>query len=84
MEQDKRLIVFYLKKSSLPKDLDILVQLRDLPAGYPFLVYRTTSKRWEAPVRYIIIDGETVVDPVKQSNGKSLGICYWLWLAYPM
>lgn len=60
-EQARRRITFALKHPSSPKAKEHSKLLMDLPAGSPILVYRTTSKKWEGPFKFISIEGETAV-----------------------
>lgn len=59
-EQGKRRIAFALRHPSSPKAKELSQRLLDLPAGSPVLVYRTKTKQWEGPYKYIAIEGETV------------------------
>ena len=60
-EQASRRISFALKHTSSPKAKETSAELFNLPSGAPVLVYRTTSKLWEGPFKFISMEGETVI-----------------------
>ena len=69
-EQSRRRIAFALRHPSNAKAKEQSAQLRDLPAGSPVLVYRTTTKRWEGPFTYITSSGDTAV--VQLTRGRRI------------
>lgn len=52
------MIAFGLRNSRLPKATESSEDLRMLPAGAKVLVYRTVTKHWEGPLKFIDIYGE--------------------------
>ena len=69
-EQARRRISFALNHPASEKNTKNSEALRDLPAGSPVLVYRSTTDKWEGPFRYISIEGETVV--VQLPHGRRI------------
>lgn len=51
-----------LRHTETKKAVESPQSLRENSAGSPVLVYRSTSKTWEGPVKIIQMDGETVLD----------------------
>lgn len=64
-EQAKRRLAFALRHPSGPKAKETSAALHNLPAGSPVFVYRTKTKSWEGPLRFISIEGEAVVVQLK-------------------
>lgn len=58
-------VFFTLRHLEGPKGNEGYEWLRDLPSGYPVLLYRTTTKRWEGTFKFISVDDDTVVVPLK-------------------
>ena len=69
-EQALRKIKFGLSKGGGPRAVEDSAELRKLPAGALVWVYRTSTKKWGYPHRFISIDGETVV--VQTSRARRL------------
>ena len=69
-EQASRRINFALRHTPTPKAKEKSAELYNLPSGAPVLVYRTTTKLWEGPFKFISIDGETVV--VQLARGRRI------------
>ena len=74
-EQSKRRIAFALRHPGIPKDIETTNDLKDLPAGSLVLVYRTVTKKWEGPFKFISIDGETVVVQLPRGRKIFRSVC---------
>lgn len=61
-------ISFRLTHPCGPNRMEYSEELRKLPAAEDLLDYRTTTRSWEWPFTFIIMDGETVV--VQISRGR--------------
>lgn len=60
-EQAKSRLASALNHQSSPRAKDVSKRLHDLPRSPKVLVYRTASKPWEGPFRYVSAEGETGV-----------------------
>ena len=69
-EQSRRRIAFALRHPISAKARDQSTKLMALPSGSPVLVYRTTTKTWEGPFKFISCENETVV--VQLSKGRRI------------
>lgn len=69
-EQTKRRISFALRHPASERNRKNTEALYNLPAGLPVLVYRTTTKKWESPHKFVSIEGETAV--VQFSSGRRI------------
>lgn len=69
-EQAKRRLAFALRHPSGPKGKERSERLRKLPAGSPVLIYRTKTKSWEGPFKFISIEDETAV--VQLNRGRKI------------
>lgn len=67
-EQAKSRIAFALRHPGGPKAQEVSQILRDLPAGYPVLVFRTATKRLESPFKYVSVDGQTAVGQLNRDR----------------
>lgn len=55
------MIDFGLKHPGVLKGVETSEKLREIPAGYPILLYRHVVNKWEVPHRFISVEGEKVV-----------------------
>lgn len=60
-EQSRRMIALGLRHTGGPKRSEQSTKLRNLPHGAAVMVYRTTTKPWEGPFRFVNMAGDTVV-----------------------
>ena len=79
-EQAKRRLAFALRHPSSPKSKETSLALQNLPSGSLVLVYRTKSKRWEGPFRYISCEGETVVVQLQRGRRIFRTTCVKPWV----
>lgn len=57
----RRKSAFAFKHKDGPNGKEISIILQKLPAGCPVLVYWSSTKRWEGPLKFLIIEREAVV-----------------------
>lgn len=69
-EQAKRRLAFEKRHPSSPKAKELSQKLMDLSSGSPVLMYRTKTKTWDGPYRYMNINVETVV--VQLNKGRKI------------
>lgn len=68
--QAKARIQFGLRHTGGPKGDEASTRLRQLPAGSPVLVYRTTTRKWEGPFIFISVEDETAI--VQTGRGRRI------------
>lgn len=69
-EQSKRRLSFALRHPTSNRNRRNSELLRNLPAGSPVLVYRTTNEKWDGPHKFVSIEGETAV--VQLPHGRRI------------
>ena len=74
-EHAQQKVRFGLKNNGGPRALEQSQELRRLPAGALVWVYRTGSKRWEGPHRFISIEKETAVIQTERARRLFRSTC---------
>ena len=69
-EQARRRVDFGLRHGGGPNAKEDWNNLEQLPCGAKVAIYRTTSKSWEGPLKFISIDKETEV--VQTAKGRAI------------
>lgn len=79
-EQAKRRVAFALRHPSGPKAKEASAALQNLPPGSKVMVYRTKSKSWEGPFRFIDCEGETAVIQLPRGRRVFRSVCVKPWI----